>query len=92
MLQKTKWLEGKNVIIVTTNTQNSLASLKSFHEAYLTCEKTLKDDSLIATVLNSNYDLSSLHKYQTDLVTNDNEPIFSQCNINGCSLPSKNLF
>jgi uncharacterized protein len=90
MLQKIKWLDNKNIIIIN-NKRGSFASLESFHNVYSACVKKLNEYSVIGSVLNSKYDLANIHQYCNELVNNDCDAEFSFCNIKGCALPTKNL-
>ena len=90
MLQKIKWLENKNIIIIN-NKDGDFASLESFHNAYSACVKKLNEYSVIGSVLNSKYDLANIHQYCNELVNNDCDAEFSFCNTKGCTLPTNNL-
>jgi hypothetical protein len=90
MLQKIKWFENKNTIIIN-NKEGFLASLQTLNKTHTTCAKKLNEYSLIGSVLNTKHDLANIHLYSSELVNNHYEYEFSFCNNNGCTLPTKNL-
>lgn len=90
MLQKIKWLETKNTIIINEK-QDYPATLESFHKAYSTCIKNINGYFILGSIINSNHELSHLHQYCKDISCKANDTVFSFCNTNGCKLPTKNL-
>ncbi|APJ04974.1 thioredoxin domain-containing protein [Silvanigrella aquatica] len=91
MLQKLKYLEHKNVIIINDKL-NRIPSLTSFHHAFLTCVKKLNEYSVVGSDLNSKFDLLNIHEYSKELLKQESESKYSFCSIKGCSLPTDNLY
>lgn len=90
MLQKIKFLEYKNVIIIN-NKNNISAPLQNFHSAYSACVNHLNDYSILGGVLNSKYELENIHEYIKELFAPNFEVEYSFCNKKGCTLPTDNL-
>ncbi|BBH54550.1 thioredoxin domain-containing protein [Fluviispira sanaruensis] len=90
MLQKVKWFEHKNVVIL--NESNSkLATLKHFNKIYSHIFSTDSKYFVIGNQHNDKYNIDNLTNYCNEIFAQNIEISYSYCNKNGCQLPTDNL-
>ncbi|KAB8030977.1 thioredoxin domain-containing protein [Fluviispira multicolorata] len=90
MLQKVKWFESKNIIIVNEDKEN-FAHLEYFHKIYSHFLMSKSKYFIAGNQLNDKYSLENISEYSKQSMGLNNKASFSYCNKNGCQLPTDNL-
>lgn len=89
LLQKIKFLEEKNVLIIRNN--GNIIPLSTISIAYDFLNTKIKQYFSILVEANTKYKLNDLYLYSLPDTTLSADFEYSFCNINGCNLPKKDI-